>query len=207
MSQACTLDCQPRNEIGTAPTRRLRLNKQVPAILYGANQPPQPIQVAFKDLIKQLENESFYSQIITLNLEGNAIQVLLKDLQRHPAKDQPTHADFLRFDATQPIRKHVPLHFINEDKCIGVKMRGGLIAHSLSEVEILCLPSQIPSYIEVDMTELDIGDALHLSDLKLPEGVQLCELLSGKAHDLNVAQVNLPRGSTEGSEASGAAGA
>jgi large subunit ribosomal protein L25 len=201
MSQACTLDCQQRHLVGTAPTRRLRRTKQVPAILYGANQPPQSIQVEYKDLIKQLENEAFYSQIITLNLDGQAIQVLLKDLQRHPAKDHPTHADFLRFDATQPIRKHVPLHFTNEEKCIGVKMRGGLIAHSLSEVEILCLPSQIPSYIEVDMTDIDIGGALHLSDLKLPEGVQLCALLSGKDHDLNVVQVNLPRGSAEGEAA------
>lgn len=197
MNQACVLECQQRTKIGKAATRRLRLTQQVPAVLYGANQPPESIQVAFKDLIKQLENEDFYSKIITLNISGKSVQVLLKDLQRHPAKDHPTHADFMRFDANQPIRKHVSLHFINEDKCVGVKLRGGNIAHSLSEVEIICLPSQIPSYIEVDMTEMDIGQALHLSDLKLPEGVQLCALLSGKDHDLNVVQVNAPRGSSE----------
>src|SRR5690606_34860955 len=136
------------------------------------------------ELIRHLEHEAFYSHIITLDLGGQSESVILKDLQRHPAKAQILHADFLRVSKTKKIHVNVPLHFINEDTCKGVKLGGGSIAHNLTQLEVACLASDLPEYIEVDLADVDVGQILHISDLKLPKGVESVALSHGADHDL-----------------------
>ncbi|CAN0606364.1 unnamed protein product, partial [Ectocarpus sp. 12 AP-2014] len=169
-------------------TRRLRRNAdEAPAIIYGAGKEPAPLTLIRKDLEKALENEAFFSQVIDVTVDGEVQPAILKDLQRHPAKDRVMHADFLRVDANKPIKVSVPLHFINEEKCHGVKIEGGIIEHMLVELELLCLPKDIPEYIEVDMLEVTTADILHISDLNLPEGVTSTALSLGEDHDMAVA--------------------
>jgi len=195
MSGDFTISATSRADSGKGASRRLRrLENKIPAIVYGAGKETQQISVEFKDLVKALENEAFYSHVLTLEIDGAAEQVVLKDLQRHPAKTIPTHADFLRVDTTHKLIMHVPLHFTNEDKCAGVKQHGGTIAHQLSEVEVVCLAKDLPEYIEVDLASAEIGTIIHLSDLTLPAGVELKALQLGADHDLPVVSVNAPRG-------------
>ncbi len=194
MTNAFSLDVTARSDMGKGASRRLRRQQQIPAILYGGEQTPQSINVPLKDLIKQLENEAFYSHILTLNLNGSPVKAVLKALQRHPAKNTPTHADFQRVDETHKIHMHVPLHFINEATCVGVKAQGGLISHQLTEVVVICLPKDLPEYLEVDMANIAIGQSVHLSNLTVPTGVELAELSHGAtSHDLTVALVLAPR--------------
>ncbi len=189
------ISAESRADAGKGASRRLRrLEKKVPAIVYGANKDPQNISVEFKDLVKALENEAFYSHVLTLKLDGKDEPVVLKDLQRHPSKSHPVHADFMRVDTTHKLTMHVPLHFINEESCVGVKQHGGSINHQMSDVEVVCLAKDLPEYIEVDMAGCDIGTILHLSDLKLPQGIELKALQLGEDHDLPVVSVNSPRG-------------
>ena len=196
MAEAFVLNATIRSDKGKGASRRLRrLQNIVPGVVYGAGQDPQSISIAFKELVKQLENEATYSHILTLKLDGTDQQVVLKDLQRHPAKSHPMHADFLRIDENKELHINVPLHFINEDICVGVKVSGGVIGHQMAEVEISCLPKDLPEFIEVDLENVDTGDTVHLSDLKLSEGVTIVALSHGDDHDLPVASVNIPRGS------------
>lgn len=193
-----TLDAEVRETAGKGASRRLRRNADlVPAIVYGGEKAPQNISIAHKELIKHLENEAFYSHIITLNVGGESESVIIKDLQRHPAKPKVLHADFMRVSKTKKIVVNVPLHFINEDKCVGVKVGGGAILHNLSQVQISCLPADLPEFIEVDLTDVDVGQTLHISDLKLPKGVESVELSHGASHDLPVVSVNKGKGGTD----------
>ena len=148
-------------------------------------------------LFHQLENEAFFSSIIQLKIDGKGEDVLLKDLQRHPAKNIIMHADFLRVDKDQAIVVQVPLHFVNEDTAIGVKMQGGRIAHQANEIEIRCLPGDLPEYIEVDMAEVEVGQVIHLSDVTLPEGVVSVALGLGEEHDLAIANISAPKAGTD----------
>ena len=201
MSGDFTISATSRADSGKGASRRLRrLESKVPAIVYGADKPAQQISVEFKDLVKALENEAFYSHVLTLDLDGTAEQVVLKDLQRHPSKSVPMHADFLRVDTTHKLHMNVPLHFINEDKCVGVKQHGGTIAHQVSEVEVVCLAKDLPEFIEVDVAGIDVGTVVHLSDLTLPAGVELKALQLGEDHDLPVVTVNAPRGGASDEE-------
>ena len=134
-------------------------------------------------------------------ISGQAHQAVLKDLQRHPAKGFPLHADFLRIDADHKIHMNVPLHFLNEETCVGVKMEGGIISHQLNEVEITCLPKNLPEYLEVDMADVKLGETLHLSDLNIPTGVELVALTHGEDHDLPVCNVHTAKGSKEETQA------
>ena len=139
MAEAFVLEAETRNLKGTGASRRLRrLDSKIPAIVYGAGKEATPVTLALKDVIKQLENEAFFSHILTLKIDGKDEKVVLKDLQRHPAKEIPMHADFQRIDESQKLVMHVPLHFINEDKCVGVKVEGGIISHQLTNVEVSC---------------------------------------------------------------------
>jgi large subunit ribosomal protein L25 len=200
MSDSFTIEAQPRSDLGKGASRRLRrLQGQIPGIIYGSEKAPTAISVVLKDLVKQLENEAFYSHILTVNVGGASEQVVLKDLQRHPAKDVPTHVDFLRVDASHTIKLQIPLHFINEAQCIGVKTGGGIIDHQMTEVEVQCLPKDLPEYLEVDMSEVGLGEAVHLSQIKLPEGVKLTSLSQGEDHDHTVAMVTTTRGSSDAS--------
>lgn len=190
-----TLAATARTLNGKGASRRLRrLEALVPAIVYGGDKAPANISIPHKDLVKHLESEAFYSHIITLQVDGGNELVVLKDLQRHPARPVILHADFLRVSATKKLHVNVPLHFINEDSAKGVKTGGGVVSHSLTQLEILCLPADLPEYIEVDLADVDVGQILHISDLKLPKGVESVALNHGADHDLPVAAIHKPRG-------------
>jgi large subunit ribosomal protein L25 len=192
------LNCTVRTDLGKGASRRLRrLNNDIPAVLYGGDKDPVSLTIAHKDIIKATENEAFFSHIITLNVGKKKEKAVIKALQRHPAKPFILHADFLRVSDKQAITVNVPLHFINEEKCQGVKLGGGSIIKTLNEIEISCLPKDLPEYIEVDMLELDIGDSVHLSDISLPEGATSVALSHGEDNDLSVATVQAPRTEVE----------
>ena len=182
------IDAEARNERGKSANRRLRHAGRVPGVLYGGGKDPQNIQVDADTLRKQLDHEAFFSHILNLNINGESHQVVLKDLQRDPATNKVVHLDLQRVSSTEELHMRVPLHFMNEEKSPGRKA-GGVINHLLVDVEVACLPKDLPEYIEVDMAALDIGDALHLSDLKLPEGVRIPALQHGEDYDQAIVSV------------------
>ncbi len=189
-----------RDDKGKGASRRLRRTGYVPGILYGADKDPVSIQLEHNDVLKHTELEAFYSHILTLKLPNGSERVVLKDMQRHPYKAQVMHMDFLRVSENEMLTMRVPLHFINEEKCVGVKDHGGVVSHLMTELEVLCLPRNLPEYIEVDILELDVGDALHLADLKIPEGVEIAALASGGDAAQPVVSVQVPRVAAEPEE-------
>ena len=195
MSDQLEIAATPRNDLGKGASRRLRRNGDtIPAIIYGAGRDPQPLAIIRKDLEKCLENEAFFSQVIDVKVGNDVQKAILKDLQRHPSKERVMHADFLRTDAKVALKVNIPIHFVNEESCRGVRLEGGVIEHQALEIEVLCLPSAIPEYVEVDMAEVGLGDSLHLSDVPLPEGVESVALSYGEDHDEAIATVIAPRG-------------
>ena len=194
MSNDFQLNAMAREDMGKGASRRLRrLANQVPAIIYGGQQAPQNISLAHNELEHALDNEAFYSHIITLNVAGESEQVILKDVQRHPSKPTIMHADFLRVSKTHKLHTKVPIHFVNEDTCVGVKPGGGIISRTMTELDIFCLPADLPEFIELDVAAVEIGDILHISDIKLPSGVESVALSHGEEHDLPVFTVNKPK--------------
>lgn len=190
MSNEYELNAEIRSDVGKGASRRLRrLADKVPAILYGAGKEPLMLTLTHKDFIKSLENEAFYSHVITIKHENGEDQAILKDLQRHPAKIKILHADFLRVSMDVAIQVKVPLHFLNEESCVGVKLGGGRISHAMTELEISCLPGDLPEFIEIDMENYDLGSHIHISDIKLPAGIESVALSYGEDHDLQVASV------------------
>lgn len=195
-----------RDDTGKGASRRLRRENGVPAIVYGGkaggnDRKPQSITIKSNELIKLLEDEAFYSSVITLTIAGKAEQVVLKDLQRHPAKNMIWHADFLRVNKNTKIKAHVPLHFINEESCVGVKTGGGKIAHQLTSLDIICSAGDLPEFIEVDLANVEVGTVIHLSDLVLPKGVESLALSHGPEHDTSVVTVTAIKGATDTEEA------
>ena len=189
------LSAQSREEAGKGSSRRLRrLEGLVPAIVYGGKNKPTSIQLAHKDLKRALEEESFYSSVITLEIDGKEEPVILKALQRHPAKPVVLHADFQRASAGTVLKVNVPVHFLNETICTGVKMQGGVIHHDAVEIEVSCSPKDLPEFIEVDLAEVELDQVVHLSDLKAPKGVTFVAL----AHDsdLPVASIHKAKGAS-----------
>lgn len=187
-----TLNATSRDDLGKGASRRLRrLAEQVPAVIYGGKKDAKSISILHKDFAHALESEAFYSQIVELSVDGEAESVILKDVQRHPAKPIILHADFFRVDKTQKLTIRAPLHFINEETCVGVKMQGGVVTHNITELEISCLPADLPEYIEVDMAEMEVDQIVHISDIKLPEGVESVALASDQ--DLTVAAIHVPK--------------
>jgi large subunit ribosomal protein L25 len=186
------LNASVRSDLGKGASRRLRRNEaQVPAVVYGGDKAPQSIGLLAKELTKLLENEAAFSHVIALNVAGATETVLIKALQRHPSKGFVVHADFQRVVAGQKLTAHVPLHFLNEATAVGVKTGGGEISHTISEVEVSCLPKDLPEFIEVDLAKVEVGQTVHLSDLKLPKGVELVALAHG--NDLAVANIHAAR--------------
>ena len=163
---------EPRSGQGRTEARRLRREGRVPAVVYGGKSEPESLSVVYKDLAKQLENEAFFSHILTLKVGGKSTQVVLKALQRHPVSAFVTHLDLLRVSQSQALQMHVPVHFLNEDTSPG-KKAGGIFTHHMTELEISCLPKDLPEYIAVDVGTLDIGDVVHLEQVVLPEGVEI----------------------------------
>ena len=195
MSNELTLNASLRQDTGKGASRRLRrLAQLVPGIVYGGDKEPQNISVVQKDLVKALEQETFYSQIIDLNVDGSKQKVILRDLQRHPSKVALLHIDFQRVSADQKLQTKVQLHFINEDTCVGVKMQGGFVSQLLTELDITCLPGDLPEYIEVDMADIEVDQVIHISDLKFPKGVESVALQHGGDYDQAVATVHKARG-------------
>ncbi|MFG5864399.1 50S ribosomal protein L25/general stress protein Ctc [Metapseudomonas sp. CR1201] len=194
------LNAEARSDLGKGASRRLRRNANlVPAVVYGGEKAPQSVSLLAKDLAKLLENEAAFSHVISLNVSGATETVLIKALQRHPAKGFVLHADFQRVVASQKLTAHVPLHFINEATSVGVKQGGGEVSHTISEVEVSCLPKDLPEFIEVDLAKVEVGQTVHLSDLKLPKGIELVALAHG--NDLAVANIHASRVVKEEGEA------
>ena len=201
MSDAFEIQAEVRQDKGKGASRRLRrLADKIPAILYGGTADPVSLTLIRKDLAHALENEAFYSHVITIDVAGDKQKAILKDLQRHPARNQVMHADFLRVSDDVMVKMNVPIHFNNEDRCHGVKMEGGIIQHSVTEIEVQCLPADIPEYVEVDMLEVNVGDILHITDIKLPKGVESVALLHGTDHDLAIASIAAPKGAAAADE-------
>jgi large subunit ribosomal protein L25 len=190
MSDQIELTAQLRTDIGKGASRRLRRQADlVPVVLYGAGKDAVSLSIPHKDLHKACETEAFFSQIITIKAAGDEAQAIIKDLQRHPAKDRILHADFFRVRMDQEITVEVPLHFINEELCPGVRLHSGQVAHNLTSIEISCLPGKLPEYIEVDIEKLEIGGSIHMSEIVLPQGVTITALQQGEDHDQVVVSV------------------
>lgn len=198
--EAFELNAEKRSATGRAENKRLRRSGRIPAIVYGAGEDPLMLTLSHNDLVRRLENEAFFSHIVKIRIEGGKDEeVILRDLQRHPAKPFIEHVDFLRITHGEALRMHVPLHLVDGEQCPGVVDEGGIIQHNLTEVEIECLPRNLPEYIEVACGDLNLNDAVHLSDLKLPEGVQLVDLMGEEEewNDLTVVSVQMPRAAVE----------
>lgn len=190
MSKTYSLKATKRADQGKGASRRLRHTGGVPAIVYGAGVEPLSVTLNHNELVRNLQDEAFYSQLIALDIDGTIETVVLRDLQRHPAKVLIMHADLLRIQADHAIRVTVPLHFTNVETSTGVKIQGGALNQLMNNVDVSCLPKDIPSYIEVDMQNVEKGQILHLSDLKLPEGVSLPQLALGHDHDQAIAAIH-----------------
>jgi large subunit ribosomal protein L25 len=180
------INASSRKVEGKGASRRLRHSGQVPAIVYGAGATPENVQLDHNALWLASQNEWFYSSILDLSVDGTTQKVLLRDMQRHPFKQQIMHLDFQRIDENVAIRFNVPLHFLNQETSPAGKTAGVVILHELNEIGVSCLPRNLPEFIEVDLSQLALGDIIHLSELKLPEGVSLPELKLGKEHDVAV---------------------
>ena len=204
MSDQIVLDAEPRTDLGKGASRRLRKSGLVPAIIYGGDAEPTSITLNHNVFINQLDNDLIYTQILSMKVgKSKKEDVILRDLQRHPFKNLIMHADFQRVNQKEKLNVSVPIHFINEEACHGVKMEGGLLNHLQSEVEITCLPKNMPDFLELDVAELKLGESLHLSDLIVPEGVEVVALTHGEDHDTGVAAVHKTRESSETEEVEG----
>ncbi|WP_353176983.1 50S ribosomal protein L25/general stress protein Ctc [Salinisphaera sp. T5B8] len=198
--EAFELNAEKRTAKGRAENRRLRREGRVPAIIYGGNGEPVMLTLEHNDLDHHLDNEAFFSHIIKIKIDGGATEeVVLRDLQRHPAKPFIEHADFLRIVAGEALRMSVPLHFVGEEECPGVADEDGVVQHNMNDIEIECLPRDLPEYIEVDCSKLHLHDSVHLSELVLPEGVQIVELMGDEEDqtDRTVVSVQVPRAAIE----------
>jgi large subunit ribosomal protein L25 len=181
------INAAKRDGQGSGASRRLRHSGRVPGIVYGADKAPIAIDMDHKELLLGLRHEAFHSSVLTLNLDGEKQSVLLKDVQTHPYKVQVLHIDFQRVDATHKIHIKVPLHFINTDTCPGVKLAGGVVGHVMTELDVTCLATALPEFIEVDCQDLVVGHSIHVSHLKLPAGVE--SVLLHRGEDPTVATI------------------
>ncbi|NBQ84944.1 MAG: 50S ribosomal protein L25/general stress protein Ctc [Methylophilaceae bacterium] len=190
---------------GTGASRRLRREAKVPGIVYGAGKDPVSVEFDAKALFMEFRHEAFHASILTLNLDGKKESVLLRDYQMHPVRNTIQHIDFQRVSATEKIHVKVPLHFINAEVAPGVKLGGGIVAHIATEADVSCLAKDLPEFVEVDLANLEMGHSVHLSEIKLPKGVEFVQLAHG--NDLAVASIAKTRGSSAAAEETPAAAA
>ena len=202
MSEQFELIARLRARSGTNLVRRLRKEGDVPAVLYGGDKENLSIAINHDVLFHSLEKEEFHSAIIVINTDGNKEEAILRDVQRHPHKTSILHADFQRVDADRILTMTMPIHFIGEEDCEGVKIDGGMISHLINDIEISCLPKDLPEQIELDVSGMRLNDSLHLSDISLPEGVNITALMydEEQEHDLAVVSVLPPRVEIESEE-------
>jgi len=189
MSDNIQLNAEPRTDSGKGASRRLRRTGMVPAIVYGGDSDPTNISLEHNKFSHELDNEAIYTQIIDLHVGQEMEEVILRDLQRHPYKKRIMHADFFRIDKKKPIHVVVPIHVLNAEDCVGVKTDGGMMTQLVTEIEVVCLPKHLPEYLEIDAEELHLGEILHLTDIKMPEGVEIVALTHGEDHDTGVLSV------------------
>lgn len=196
-SNSFEIVAEARSTFGKAAIRRLRrLEDKIPGVVYGAKQDPMSITMQHNKIKLALANEAFYSRILTLDVDGNKEKVVLKGVQRHPFEPKILHVDFFRISANEKLTMNIPLHFIGADKAPGVKADGE-VSHLMNEVEIRCLPADLPEFIEVDISNLNMNEAIHLSELKLPAGVEVLALTYGPEHDQAVVNIHPPRAEEE----------
>ncbi|MEO0997699.1 MAG: 50S ribosomal protein L25/general stress protein Ctc [Pseudomonadota bacterium] len=200
MSDDLDLVAEIREDRGKGASRRLRRQGKVPAILYGGGRPPRALMLDHNKLIRQMQEESFYSSVLTIQAGDRAQPAIVKDVQRHPSKPQVLHLDLQRVLADEKIRMNVPLHFLGEEIAVGVKQHGGVVSRLMNEVEVSCLPADLPEYIEIDISGLDMDEMLHLSNLEVPAGVELIELSYGEDHDQPIVSIHKPKQVIEVSE-------
>ena len=196
MSSVFEFDAVSRESAGTGGAKAIRRKGNIPAVVYGGSAEPELVELSHNEVSKKLANEAVYSHVLQLNVGGKVQNAILKGMQRHPAKDTIIHMDFMRISMNEKIKVHVPLHFINEETSLGVKA-GGVVTHSMVEIEVACLPGDLPEYMEVDLADIDIGGSVHLSDIVAPKGVEILALMHGEEHNLPVAQVMKVRGPAE----------
>ena len=198
MSKVFEFVAESREQSGKNVARRARRYGNVPAVIYGGSSAPQMLVLNHNEVVKHLDHEAVYSHILDVVVDGKTEQAILKGVQRHPARVQILHLDFLRVSQTEALKVHVPLHFINEHVSVGVK-KGGIAAHSLTDIEVSCLPSALPEFIEVDLSGLDVGESIHLSDMVLPQGVEIVALSQGEEHNLSVVSILASRATKDNS--------
>jgi len=194
MSDTIHLVAELRSDSGKGASRRLRHQGLVPAIVYGGDSDPVQISIAHNKFMHELDHETIYTQVVELQVGDKTQEVILRDLQRHPYKNKVLHADFFRIDKNTPIKIVVPIHVLNAEECVGVKMDGGMVTQVVTEIEIIALPKDLPESLEIDVENLHLGESLHLSDIKMPEGVELTAMMNVEEtehddHDLGVVSV------------------
>lgn len=189
------VNAMPRSLQGTGASRRLRGTGKVPGIVYGGDVPAQNIEIDHNSLFHQLKQEAFHASILSMNVEGKTDRVLLRDVQMHPWKQLILHVDFMRVSANKKIHMSVPLHFVNAEISPGVKTGGGIVNHVMNEIDISCLPDDLPEFIEVDLKDLELGHSVHLAELKMPKGVESVQQVRGE--NAVVATVQVPRAMVE----------
>ncbi len=204
MTVEMTLDAQPRTETGRGAMRRLRQQRRVPGVVYGAGKESQPVALESDQLYRLLQEESFFSTILTVNVGSAQEQAIVKDLQRHPYKPLVQHIDLQRVRSDQPIAVHVPIQIEGEEVAPGVR-RGGVLHHDMLDLEVVCLPKDLPPFIRVDASRLNVGQAVHLSDLELPEGVEPAMLQQGGDPNAPVVSIQATR-KTRGASAEESSG-
>jgi len=188
MSNVFEFVAESRGQSGKSAAKRARRTGSVPAVIYGGHGEPQMLLLNHNEVIKHLAHEAVYSHVLDISVDGKIEKAVLKGVQRHPAKFQILHVDFLRVTMSEMLKVHVPLHFINESTSVGGK-KGGIVTHAMVDVEVSCLPGALPDYIEVDLSGLDIGGSVHLSDIVLPAGIEIIALAQGADHDHPVASM------------------
>jgi large subunit ribosomal protein L25 len=181
----------PRTVQGTGASRRLRGGGKVPGIIYGADKPAQPIELDHHALFRHLKMEAFHASILEMTYEGNKEPVLLRDVQMHPFRQMVLHVDFQRIDKNKKIHMKVPLHFINAEICPGVKLSGGVVNHVMNEVDVQCLPDNLPEYIQVNLEKLELGHSMHINEVELPTGVEIIPRL--KKENPAIVTVQVPK--------------
>ena len=185
------LNAEFREDIGKGASRRLRRQGMVPAIIYGAGRPTRSIAFDHNKVIKQLENESFYSSVLNIKVGDRSQAVILKDMQRHPAKRLIMHMDFQRIVEDEVMRMNVPIHLVNTDIAVGVKQGGGSVSHLMTDVEVVCLPRNLPEYLEIDIADLELDEMRYISDIPLPEGVEIPALAQGDEANRPVVSIHI----------------
>jgi large subunit ribosomal protein L25 len=191
MAEEFDLVAEFREDQGKGASRRLRKEGKVPAIIYGGGRPPRMLSFDHNKVLRQLQNESFYSSVLNIKVGDKNQPAVVKDVQRHPAKPFILHLDFQRIVAGEAIRMNVPIHFVGEDKAPGVRQDGGSISHLITDVEVACLPKDLPEYLEVDVSNLGLNEMIHLSEIPLPKGVEIPELAQGPEHDQAIVSIHV----------------